>query len=71
MTPAERRVYDALVKIGVDGWPVTVREVQRELGYASSDSPHRLLCNLVAKGCAARSPRNERGGFRAVPMVAT
>lgn len=63
MSEAQRRVYDALVELTADGWPTTVREIQRKLGYASPTTAYDHLRNLVALGLARQHPRNPNGGW--------
>ena len=63
LTYAQRRVYDALVELTQDGWPATVREVQRAVGLASPSSAYEHLRILAVRGFARQHPRNEKGGW--------
>lgn len=63
LSPAQWRVYDALVELTNDGWPATVREIQRTLGYASATMPHVHLHNLARLNLARQHPRNPCGGW--------
>ena len=65
LTEAQRRTYDALRNITVDGWPASVREVMQEAGLASPDTAHKHLHALRKLGYARQHPRNERGGWMA------
>jgi len=67
VTRAMSRAYNALLRLGADGWPVSVREVQRELGYTSTAWVHDVLHELRRSGLAVQHPRNPRGGWKAKP----
>jgi SOS-response transcriptional repressor LexA len=64
LTDAQARVLQAVREIGGDGWPVSVREVQIALGYASTQTVHYHLTSLEDAGLLRRSPRHERSGWR-------
>lgn len=68
LTERQRRVLDAVRRTGADGWPVTVREIQAELGYASTQSVHEALIDLERAGLIETNPRvaSRRGGWRPV-----
>lgn len=63
LTLAQRRIYNALVRCTEDGWPASVREVQREVGHASPSTTQHQLCTLECLGWAMRHPRREAGGW--------
>lgn len=67
MTEAEERVLEAVVLLGDDGWPVSVREVQDHLGYGSPSPVHNHLVQLERQGMLQTNPRpraTRRGGWR-------
>lgn len=62
-------VLTALVEIAGDGWPVSVREIQTKLGFATPSTVHRHLTDLEELGFVQRNPRwtSGRGGWRPGP----
>lgn len=64
LTKREQDVLRVVREIGADGWPVSVREVQIELGYASTENVHRQMVDLTEMGILQRSPRSSRSGWR-------
>jgi DNA-binding IclR family transcriptional regulator len=67
VTARETAAYEALVRIGSDGWPVTTQEVANALGHHTRSHAHELLHRLKVLGLAVQHPRNEKGGWRAIP----
>ncbi len=64
LTPAQHRVLDVIRDIGVDGWPVGVRDVMKVSGVASTSTAYAHILALERKGYLARNPRGD--GWRAV-----
>jgi len=62
-TPGEQRVLDSLTRLAWvgDGWPVSVREICADAGYASTSTVHMHLQSLERKGLVER---HRRCGFR-------
>lgn len=50
LTELERKALSLLSKSARTVSIITVREIQTELGYASTSSPHRALAELARKG---------------------
>lgn len=68
LTHRQQDVLAAVRTIGSDGWPVSVREVAQLLGLASSSTAFVHMSHLERQGLLERSPRGERGGWRAVEL---
>ena len=65
LTEAQQKILDTVCEMCADGWPVTVREVQAKLGYASTQTVHRHLTDLEILGYLETKP-SRRGGWRPV-----
>ncbi len=65
LTRAQTRALAALERLTEDGWPVSVRELQAELGCATSTAWDYLI-ELERVGLVERHPRNPKGGYRIV-----
>ncbi len=63
MTPAQRRVLEALQRLTADGWPATTEEVSQEAGHASRSTTWVHLGYLEQAGLVVRHPRNAKGGY--------
>ncbi len=62
LTPSQQRVYDALLAhFRRHGRPPTIRELCRQVGYASPNAPLRHLSGLQAQGLIVRDPLTSRG----------
>ena len=63
LSPTQRAVLAAIIVAGDDGWPVSVREIQRLSGVGATSTVHRALEELYERGLVTRNPRNDRGGI--------
>ena len=62
LTPAQRRVYDALAyHIRVNGYMPTLAELANGLGLRSLATVHKHLTGLRARGWIRWSPKRARG----------
>ncbi len=62
LTPSQQRVYDALLAhFRHHGRPPTIRELCRQVGYASPNAPLSHLRALQAQGLIVRDPLTSRG----------
>ncbi len=62
LTPSQQRVYDALpVHFRSHGRPPTIRELCRQVGFASPNAPLTHLRALQAQGLIVRDPLTSRG----------
>lgn len=62
LTESQTKVYEFIrATIRHDGRPPTIAEIGRGLGFASTNSVHRLVVALDAKGYLRRRPNEARG----------
>ena len=66
LTEARVRVLNAIVELCADGWPTTIRDLCRHLGYSSTSTVLNHVNGLTRLGLVERRG-DGKAGIRPVP----